>query len=109
MIICPEQALEACPPSIRLRMRPHSPCILAYRTGQQLYLPCFSGVLSTGIFLEKMPGAACQFRPRRNQPIPAWASVSEPQLLNLRRMAAALSQTLTNGDIRQIQKTCGMV
>lgn len=125
MIICPEQALEACPPSIRLRMRPHSPCILAYRTGQQLYLPCFSGVLSTGIFLEKMPGAACQFRPRRNQPIPAGASVflprspnpirlfggssDEPQPLNLHRMEAVLSQTLTNRDIRQIQKTRGMV
>ena len=36
-------------------------------------------------------------------------SSDEPQLLNPRRMEAALSQTLTNGDIRQIQKTRGMV
>ena len=77
-IPCPERALEARPPSIRLRMRPQIPLYLS--------LPCRTLTVSlllfrgaaTGIFLEKMPGAACQFRPRRNQPIPAGASVSLP-------------------------------
>ena len=59
--------------------------------------------------MDKLAVRACRFRPRGKQPLGGGASGSEPQPLNLRRIEAALSQTLTNGDIRQIQKTCGMV